>query len=185
MSKLLKRIHQECSEFIDRSKGNYAEKPLMFDGRFIKRVRVRKKKNKDNDLYDLFDEAFNKEYKDIMGRSIFCNGIHTTPVDEREQFYVFPINGFKILYNPAIDYCQEYENIYRNLQNTMDTVLAKQTFIDMIEYSYKENEFDLADALFSNNEIIFYGIPYFFAIKKDKHPDYRDLLKMISNTTHF
>lgn len=181
MSNILKRIKAECSQFIELSKGNYAQRPLVFDGKYIKRVKVRKKKNRD-DFSNLFDEAFQEDYRDIMGRSIFCNGVHSIPPEGRELFYVFPINGFKILYNPDVDYYQEYMRIYETLQNTMDTEIAKQTFIDMVEYSYKESDFNLSDALFSGNEIIFYGIPYFFAAKKDKHSDYSELLKMISSS---
>lgn len=184
MSNLLKRIQKECSEFIENSKGNYAEKPLTFDGRFIKKVKVRKKKNKD-DFSSLFDQAFREKYRDIMGRSIFCNGIHAEEIKSQEQFYVFPINGFSILYNPDVDYYQEFMRIYQTLQNTMDTEVAKQTFIDMVEYSYTENDFELSEALYSGNEIIFYGIPYFFAVKKDKHPDYSLLLKMICDSNRF
>lgn len=179
MSNILARIKKECSDYINLSKGNYAQKPLSFDGRYMKRVKVRKKKNKD-DFSELLDEAFQEEYRDIMGRSIFCNGVHSQESNDKPQFYVFPINGFKVLYNPEIDYYGEYMRIYETLTNTMDTDLARKTFIDMVEYSYKGNNFDLSEALFSNNEIIFYGIPFFFAVRKDKHPDYGSLLNMIS-----
>jgi hypothetical protein len=179
MNNILSKIKEECTQFIELSEGNYAQKSLLFDGRFIKKVKVRKKKNKDNFL-DLFDKAFEQEYRDIMGRSIFCNGVHSKPnVINREKFYVFPINGFKVLYNPDFDYYKEYMNIYSNLKENLDQETAKKTFIDMIEYSYKINNLDLSNALFSGNEIIFYGIPYYYAVKCSKHPDYKELLRTI------
>lgn len=181
MSRILQKIKTECDNFISDSRGNYAQKTLYFDGRFVKKVKVRKKKTKDN-FSQLFDEAFEDEYKEIHGRSIFCNGPHSSKDSNKEEFYVFPINGYKFLYNPDIDYYREYSKIYDNLQTTMDTNNAKITFKDMIEYSYKESEQKLHDALFSGNEIIFYNIPYYYAVKKSKHPDYAELLKIINSS---
>jgi len=181
MSNILYKIKTECNDFISESKGNYAQKNLFFDGRFIKKVKVRKKKTKDN-FSQLFDEAFENEYKEIHGRSIFCNGPHAEENEYKEAFYVFPITGYKFLYNPDIDYYREYSKIYDNLQTTMDGTSAKITFKDMIEYSYKQNEHKLEDALFSGNEIIFYNIPYYYAVKKSKHPDYTELLKIIASS---
>lgn len=182
MSNILSKINQECTQFIESSEGNYAQKALLFDGRFVKKVKVRKKKNKDS-LLDLFDKAFEQEYRDIMGRSIFCNGIHReSDIENRETFYVFPIDGFKVLYNPDFDYYKEYTNIYDTLKENMDQETAKKTFIDMIEYSYKINNLDLSEALFSDNEIIFYGIPYYYAVKCTKHPDYKELLRTIAQS---
>jgi hypothetical protein len=179
MSIVLSKIKRECSEFLELCDGNCAQKSLLFDGRFVKKVKVRKKKNKDSFL-DLFDKAFEQEYRDIMGRSIFCNGVHVKcDKEDWERFYVFPINGFKTLYNPDFDYYKEYLSIYSNLKDNMDDHTAKQTFIDMIEYSYKINNLNISDALFSNNEIIFYGIPYYYAVKQSKHPDYKELLRKI------
>lgn len=181
MSNILTKIKQECGDFIEQSKGNHAHKNLYFDGRFVKRVKVRKKKSKD-DFSKLFDEAFEGEYREIHGRSIFCNGPHSRETVDKGLFYVFPIDGFRYLYNPDIDYYREYMKIYDRLQSTMDSVNAKNTFIDMIEYSYKEKPLSLDSALFSGNEVIFYNIPYYFAVKKSKHPDYLELLKIIENS---
>lgn len=179
MRNILSKIQSECSDFLDQSDGNPAYKSLLFDGRFMKKVKVRKKKNREL-LTSLFDEAFEQEYRDIMGRSIFCNGVHDQSDDHKEKFYVFPINGYKILYNPDIDYYKEYTNVYTKLKNNMDAKDAKNTFVDMIEYSYKINNIELDKALFSGNEIIFYGIPYYYAVKCSKHPDYNELLRTIS-----
>jgi len=182
MSNILHKIKTECSNFIEESKGNYAQKSLYFDGRFVKRVKVRKKKIKDN-FSTLFDEAFEDEYKNIHRRSIFCNGPHSSEnISDKPKFYVFSINGYKFLYNPDIDYHKEYMKIYDRLKTTMDTINVKDTFKDMIEYSYKQTEQNLENALFSENEIIFYNIPYYYAVKKSKHPDYSTLLKMIMSS---
>lgn len=179
MDNILKKIKTECSTYLEESWGNPAIKNLHFDGRFVKKVKVRRKKQSDN-FIQLFDEAFESEYREIYGRSIFCNGSHQKPsVEDKYLFYVFPINGYKFLYNPDADYHKEYHNIYEKLKSTIDAETAKLMFKDMIKYSYNAESIQLADALFSENEIIVYNIPYYYAVMCNKHPNYTALLNTI------
>lgn len=175
---LLEKIKYECSEFIQCSESLPLVKTLKKNPANFKKVKVRTKSKK-NDFIEAFNEAFSEEYKNIHGRSIFCNGSHTiTELNEYERIYVFPINGFKYLYNPNVTFVEEYKKLYETLNSSMSGVDVESLFIDMIEYSYKSVQTSFKDALFSQKEIIIYGIPYYYAVKVNKFPHYSDLIDL-------
>lgn len=176
---LLDRIAEECSEFLLNSKGQPLVKTLKKNTANFRKVKVRTKFQK-NDFIEAFNEAFEEEYRNIYGRSIFCNGDHSVEYsDEYEKVYVIPTNGFRYLYNPNITFIEEYKKIYEKLSCRMSEANAESLFVDMIEYSYKNNTSSFAEASFSQKEIIIYGIPYYYAVKVNKFPSYSDLISVL------
>lgn len=179
MQNLYDVIKSECSSFINESNGYPLIKNLKSDNRYVRKVKVRTKKNSEG-FIQKFNEAFNKEHNNIYGRSIFCNGKHNYLKNDNELVYVFPINGFKFLFNPNIEYHMEYSKAFEKVEDKMTALEAENLLIDMIEYSYNSCNYALHEALFSEKEIIIYNIPYYYAIKVSRHPHYNDLLQIFS-----
>lgn len=177
---ILEKIKFECGDFFHSSSGFPLIKTLWNNPSNFKKVKVRTKTIK-NSFIEAFNEAFEEDYRNIHGRSIFCNGNHAVAKEGEEKFYVLPINGYKYLYNPNITFIEEYKKIYEKLSSSMHELHAEELFVDMIEYSYKNCEISFKNALFSQKEIIIYGIPYYYAVKVEKFPVYEDLLTILKS----
>lgn len=175
MKEQITRLSAECSEFLSLSRGLPLIKALPADGEFIRKVKVRKKKSSD-DFVSKFNSAFDDMYNNLYGRSIFCNGEHAESTLGKEQFYVFPINGFSFLFNPSVSYHKEYQELYEKMIKYMPVEECQKVFVDIISYSYKESNVNLNEAILTKKEIILFGIPYYYAIRVDRFPDYTVLL---------
>lgn len=175
-------IREECSIFLNESKNIPLIKSLNIGDKNVRKVKVRiKKKNVNNDIVESFNNAFSTTYNNIYGRAIFCNGKHKQlkKNDMDEEVYVFPINGFKFLYNPNVEYHMEYEKTLKTLEENMSELDPDRLLTEMIEYSYASGA-NLDTALLSDKEIIIYNIPYFYAVKKNKFSTYSELLSIVN-----
>jgi len=180
---LIKRIQTECTEFLSTANDLPLIKVRKINESNFKKVKVRTKTTADH-FVGAFNEAFHDTYRNIHGRSIFCNGKHAKATeDEFEEIYVFPINGFEYLFNPNIEFHEEYKKIYAKLNNSMEESDAERLLIDMIEYSYLNIDTNFYEALFSQKEVIIYNIPYYYAVKRSKFLIYDDLLRVLKNYT--
>lgn len=158
-------IKRECSIFLNESNNKPLIKNLSIRNDGFKKIKVRKKKRQ-----DIFIESFNiafPEHKDIFQRSIFANGDNAVISSniEIEPFYIFPIDGYKFMYNTevknsSVEYKESIDNILKNINITA----AKEIFSDIIRKSY--NNIGLEHGIDSEAEIIIYGIPYYYAIRK-------------------
>jgi len=175
------KVANECGEFIDNCGGYPLIKQLNSDGNFIKKVKVRKKNKKDT-FIKRFDNAFNDIHNNLHGRSIFCNGDNmdlSNQKDKHDKFYVFPIDGFKFLFNSEVSYHRDFQEIYNKMSRFMDKKKCEKVFVDLIEYSYKETDISLRDALLTEKEIIIFDVSYYYAIRMNKFPDYPLLIQQI------
>jgi len=79
-----------------------------------------------------------------------------------ESFYVFPINGFSFLYSKGL---QNSSENFREVLNTLSENVhgALEITSDLIKYTYTNN--NLVEGIMSESEIIFYGIPFFYALR--------------------
>lgn len=176
---IIQKISEECSDFLHLANDQALVKTLKDDNTNFKKVKVRTKISKNN-FITAFNDAFCNTHNNMLGRSIFCNGKHKeSPDNFHAQVYVFPINGFKYLFNPNITFHEEYARIYEKLKDSMDRVSAEQLFKDMITYSYNERAVSFNEALFTSKEIIIYGVPYYYAVKVNKFSSYDDLLNIL------
>ena len=158
-------IKHECSIFLEESNNKPLIKNLSIYNDGFKKIKVRKKKQQ-----DIFTKAFNiafPEHKDIFQRSIFANGDNAVMpiINNVEPFYIFPIDGYKFMYNiqvknSSIEYKESIDNILKNI----NVSAAIEIFSDIIRKSY--NNIDLEHGINSDAEIIIYGIPYYYAIRK-------------------
>jgi len=176
------KIADECSHFIKECHNYPLIKKLKCNGEFVRKIKVRKKSRKDGFIQN-FNSAFDDMYNNLHGRSIFCNDVHMDNSEDEgmERFYVFPINGFKFLFNPSVDYHREYQELYEKMSKLMTHEECEKVFVDIIQYSYKESNVPLHEALLSEKEIIIFGIPYYYAVKVNKFPTYSLLLHEIKD----
>ena len=172
---LLPTLYKECSDYLRESKGLPLLKNLSvhYDG--FKKVKVRKK-NKHDATVEAFNKSFPK-HKNAFQRSIFANTESTfmQSVDLLlEPFYIFPVDGYKFVYNPQVS---NFANQYgKDIQNLINTV-SKSAAIDMISMVIAQSYTDknLYEGMKSGAEIILYGIPYYYAIRKSLVDDYNAL----------
>jgi hypothetical protein len=180
MTKMLfPTIKKECSEFIVNSNGIPLYKSLLSgkDG-FIK-VKARHRKIHDNSFESAFNSAFQNQTKKILSKAIFCN-VDEIILPNHENYYVFPINGYKILYS------KNDKNTSKTYQNALAEILdivAEQHAVSLLT-TILENDYtdeSLSEALLNKKEILIYNIPYFYAIKCSLFPSIEDYKKIIYN----
>ena len=84
---------------------------------------------------------------------------------EFEPFYVFPIDGYKILFNPVV---QNSQTDYKQY-DTLD--IDDQLVTDQLRLSYRTGTLHEATAL--NCEVIVYGISHYYALRASLIEDYK------------
>lgn len=174
-------IIKECSEFIKESKGNPLIRYLPTDGEHQRKVKVRKKKK--NSSFDLlFNTVFSK-HPDLRQRCIFANGLKglkdVEPFIEEgtEPFYVFPINGFKFMYSSSVYYSStQYKDTFDQIAEVIGESDAMETLSEVLKYDYVSE--DLLKGIKQGCEIIIYGIPYFYAVRKSSVISYSTLFSL-------
>lgn len=162
----------ECSQFLDSTKTVFLEKQLPIHGEGFRKVKVRKK-NKHDFFVDVFNKSFS-EHKNIFHRSIFANSQNPF-VDPSlyEAFYIFPIDGYKFIYNPTVkNAALEYQQNIQNLMRRVSKDSAIDIFATVIKQSYLSE--NLSEGIKLGAEIIIYNIPYYYAIRKNIIDDYNN-----------
>ena len=171
----LPTLYAECSDFLAESQKTPLLKnlPVHYDG--FKKVKVRKK-NKQDAVIEAFNKSFS-QHKNAFQRSVFANGKSSFIVSEDasfEPFYIFPINGYKYVYNPVVtNFANEYkENIERLTHNIPQSVAIDMVSM-VISKSYTDT--NLVEGINLGAEIIIYSIPYYYAIRKSLLDDYSSI----------
>lgn len=181
MRNIIEKIRKECDLFLQESSDLPLIKSLKETDSNFRKVKVRTKSISD-EFVESVNEAFENEYRNLYGRSVFCNGYHKDADTGEEQVYVFPINGFKYFFNPNVTLLlTQYKKAYETLNSSLDEESAESIFVDMVKYSYNDSNIPLNQALFSKKEIIIYNIPYYYAVKTEKFTDYLDLLELLKS----
>lgn len=174
------RLHQvksECSQFISEAHGLAIHKALPKSYSDIHKVKVRFKKKADL-VSAAFNHAFLHETHKISQRAVFAQSDlieHTSP--DLDIFYVFPINNYKFLYskevtNSSSDYKQVVDTIFESFD---DVEYATGIITDLLKFSYSSQ--NLNEGITAGSEIIFYGIPYYYAVRASTFPDYTQIIK--------
>jgi hypothetical protein len=167
-------IKQQCSQYLKESAGLPLLKSLPSTYSNFQKVKVRLQKNQDP-INEAFDKAFGKEFFNLRQRAIFANASQPALKEGSDLFYVFPINGYKFLYSKTIsnsssDYRQVIDTLIESFQ---DQNQATEIITDILKMSYCTD--DLLEGITSNSEVIFYGIPFYFAIRTSAIPAYSKL----------
>lgn len=166
-------ILKECSEFLDRSGGRPLYRLLPTEGEGFRKVKIRKKNRHEHSFERYFDMAFGHRYKDLRLRSMIAQSREPESNNPSlEAFYVFPTNGFRILYNQQID---DYNSYIKTLEGILhNTGSMEQLLKNLFEYAYVEG--DIVDAMKSGSDILIYDIPYYYAVRKSLIHDYHNFI---------
>lgn len=160
---MIQTITEECNEFLEASNGMPLVKDLPKTYVGFRKVKIRKK-NKSSPVGESFNQAFKNHKNDIHQSAMFAyTSLNILPENNyTEPFFVFPIDGYKFLYNTRIT------NSTKNYQNIG---LNERHIVDLLNISYKSS--NLYEALSSECEVILYGIPYYYAVRASLVDDYK------------
>jgi len=176
----LELIMAQCSRFLEESAGLPIVKYLPENYNDFQKVKVRKRKQT-NSFSDMFNRAFTHELEGLRERSIFANGLATyeqTMVENSDPFYIFPIDGYKYLYSKEVENStQEYKAVLESILGEMGEKSGKAVFTDLLRFTYISE--DLSEGIESGAEIIIYGIPYYYAVRKSQVDNYNELLTVL------
>ena len=171
---MLPTLAYECSEFLMESDGKPLLKNLPKKSNGFIRVKVRQKRNS-NLFIENFNSAFADERSRLLQRSMFAqgeSGFEPSTDDELEPFYVFPVDGYKYMYNPYAS-TDDYRETFTKLLTSVGSE-AQDMFQKMLKYDYVFD--NLPEGIAGGSQIIFYGIPYYFALRKSIIDDYAKFL---------
>lgn len=156
ITNLPKSIELECSNYIKDYIPIYK---LLPPGEIFRKIKVRNKSNHLFDIEQRIDEAFSCKYKNLSLRSVIgaTDRNSIIPDPELRLFNIYPVNGYKILYNPIgasyVDIIEPLDSVSDNIDSSNE--LFHLTFI----------EGSLSDAKQVSSDVIIYGIKYFYAIE--------------------
>lgn len=166
-------IIKECSTFLKDAGASPLYKMLPSVGEGFRRVKIRKKSKHEHLFERYFDMAFGSEYKDLRLRSMIAQT--NEPIVESngmEVFYVFPIDGYRILYNKQIpDYAQYIEALSETIHNTNS---VEELLTHLFQYAYQHGT--AKEAAESGTDVLVYDIPYYYAVRKSLITNYNDFI---------
>lgn len=155
-------IRDSCYEFLKESNGYPVFKQLPEQYGVCSKVKVRHKPN-------LILEQFFK--KTVMQDCSTLVESYSMPIAGAHNYWIFPINGYKYIYNPLIaDYKSKVNQI-------LDITSDKDVILELIGDLYNSN--NLITALTCETEILWYKISHFYAVDCSKFEDYDELLKIL------
>lgn len=175
---MLPTLIYECSEFLMESEGQPLLKNLPTDRDGFLKVKVRHQRNRNTDTFiENFNNAFADERSRLLHRSVVAHGesafVPSTNA-KLEPFYIFPVDGFRYMYNPSTASTTQYKETFDKLiTNVGDS--APELFQKLLKYDYVFDK--LSEGIVGGSEIIFYGIPYYFALRKSIIDDYERFYK--------
>lgn len=106
-----------------------------------------------------FNRAFDEHHPQLQQRAVLATGVFS----ENTDVYVFPIDGYKFMYNPEIvdsatQYQQIFDSIAEGVDGDPDDVIA-----DMLKFNYHHT--NIVEGIRAGSEIVLYNIPYFYAVQ--------------------
>jgi hypothetical protein len=164
-----------CSQFINESEGIPIYKALPNQYSDVHKVKARLKRKTDK-ITTCFNKAFIQEAINIRQRAVFAYPTAPSLDEGMDLFYVFPIDNYKFLYsNEVTNSDRNYNQVIDTLFETFeDTDTATTIVTDLLKYTYSTS--NLHEGLGASAEIIFYNIPYYYAIRVDACSDYKQLI---------
>lgn len=152
---LPKSIELDCSDYVKDYIPIYKYLPT---GDVFKKVKVRNKSNHFYKIEQQIDKAFEEEYQNLSLRSVVASTskYKATYLENTKLYRIYPINGYKVLYNPV---GASYGDIINPLNDIQDDVTLSN---ELFQLTFTEGS--LRDAAENESDIIIYGIKYFYAI---------------------
>lgn len=167
-------IRELCGQFVCESDGEPIYKLLPNSYTNFQKVKVRQQKRLEE-----VDHAFNKafqSYANLRQRTVFANGVILEQQHDMQPFYIFPVDGYRYLYNREIkdshtEYRKTLNTLLEQLDNNIDAV---EMITDLLKYTYTNT--NLSEAIRSHSEIMFYNIPIFYAARVSAFESYQKLI---------
>lgn len=168
-------IRTECSRFLKESNGLPLYNTLPNTYSDFHRVKARFRKQQ-NIVSNHFNKAFEHNTPNLRQRATFAYSYPMSESSELDLFYVFPIDTYKFLYSKEVknsnnDYKQIMETLLETCNN-MET--ASDIITEMLKYTY--NTTNLYEGLLAQTEIIFYNIPYYYAVRVNSGYSYKQII---------
>lgn len=164
-------IQESCPQYLQESAGLPLLKALPCSYANLQKVKVRLQKHKDS-VNEVFDKAFGNQFLNLRQRAIYTNARVPQLVEGFEPFLVFPIDGYSYLYSKEVaNSGKDYQHIIETLVETMtDQQQVNEIIIDILKKTYSMEH--LSEGIQSDSEVIFYGIPYYYAVRASVVQDY-------------
>jgi len=111
----------------------------------------------------------------LRERSVFTNGLLKLE-ENLDPFYIFPVNGYDYLYSREVgDSTESYRHVFESIFDAWDDVATATDVVnDLLRFTYVSE--NLSTGIETGAEIIFYGIPYYYAIRESCVESYDSLL---------
>lgn len=168
-------IRTNCSTFLEQSQ------PLLKNSTQVDpfaKIKIRFH-NQNNKFIETFNNAFLESHNisNLHQRALFASTVDTfVPDQDKTPIFVFPRNGFKLLYNQQISNAnEECKNILENLSE--DNSNAELLLKHLLQYTYSDA--DLSEAINSKAEVILYNMPWYYGIRADLFENYSTLLQQL------
>ena len=163
---LIDDIKLDCSNYLNNDYKFLLTKYLPNHYSDVQKVKVRLHKEK-TPIDNIFNNAFEGHQQKLIQRSIITNTKNISNKDNLDEFCVFPINGYKFLYNREINnFNVNITNTIATLDNTMINTATCDLVIDLLKLTYSSQ--NIHEGILSKSEIIIYNIPYYYVIRKNK-----------------
>ena len=167
-------IKTECSQYLNLlpTPDSWLMKPMKSNTGMSSKIKIRHKKVKAEYEAEI-NNVFSSEHQKLLQRCLiaYTSNKSLNLNDDMTLYYVFPINGFKFMYNPIIDYSlQQYDDLLDKLNDMGSS--KRDIFYNTIKLSFKSDS--LIEANQNSCEIIFYNIPYYYAIQKEYFENFMD-----------
>lgn len=163
-------IRENCSQFL-RECTTPLYIPLSSEYDDVRRVKVRKRKV-DELIKETIDSAFG-EFYNMSQRCVIASTVRVLTEDEKDLFYVFPINGYKYWYNTQI----------RDPRKTIQEMYSKQVDEEIISEVLKSTvqSTNIQEAADNKSAVVIYNIPYFYGVRVNNNTsNYKQLLRDIT-----
>ena len=174
----LNTLKEQCSDFLQQSDNQPLLKSLPTQYNDFHKIKVRKRKFKQNTFTETFNDAFQSKWFSIRERAVFANGIksyNSQHVYNQDDFYIFPIDGFKYIYSPEVqNSTQDYESVFDSIFEEFGSINGNAIIADLLKFTYVST--NLNEGIEQGAEIIIYNIPYFFAIRCSQFNDYNEII---------
>lgn len=159
---IIDMLSTECSQFIEEAQGNMLFRALPVEYQSVTKVKVRQKKS--DVVGALFNEAFDEQYPNLRQRAIFTRGELTDIHEGTQPFFVFPIDGYKFMYNTKVANSKdEHQVVFDSIVETLDQDQGLELIADMLKFTYSHSH--LVEGITSGAEVVLYNTPYYYAVR--------------------
>lgn len=168
-------VRRDCSRFLREAHDLPLLKALPSGYTNFKKIKVRKKKSQIN-------TPLNRVFRNTVGIDLYETTMFAsknTSINDTfnmDLFYVFPVDKYKFLYSLEVKNTSiSYGTLLETLTEVMGSTSSEQVVSELIELNYVQD--NLADGIKSGSEIVFFGIPKYYAVRCSVFNSYEKLLE--------